>query len=208
LKKADKISGVILAGGAGKRFGGKTKSRMAVGGIPIMTRMVKILDEIFNEIIIVTNTPEEFREYVNVKLVKDKHIKVGPLGGIHAAMSIATNPYLFVFAGDMPFVSKDLILEMISCFEKSDCDVLIPRLEKYNEPLHAIYSLSAFIKLETYLLTRKDYAIRDFLSGLNVKYMDLENTDSNRKIFTNINSPSDLLAAEDILLQYNLNISQ
>jgi molybdopterin-guanine dinucleotide biosynthesis protein A len=207
LKTAHKISGVILAGGAATRLGGKTKSRMAVGGIPIMTRMVKILDEIFSELIIVTNTPDEFREYLNVRLVQDIHYKVGPLGGIHAAMSIATNPYLFVFAGDMPFVSKDLILEQIACFEKSDCDVLIPRLEKYDEPLHAIYSRSAFIKLETYLLTKKDYAIRDFLSGLKVKYLKLEITDLNRKIFTNINSPGDLMAAEDFLSENNLNIS-
>jgi molybdopterin-guanine dinucleotide biosynthesis protein A len=161
--KVKKISGVILAGGASSRFGGKTKSTMTVGGVSIISRMIETLSEIFDEIIIVTNKPEEFQEFRKCKIVRDEYKKVGPLGGIHAAMNVSSNPAIFVFAGDMPFITKELIVSQVKLYNELKCDVLIPRMDTYDEPLHAIYSLITFIKLDYFLLTSREYAIRDFL---------------------------------------------
>jgi molybdopterin-guanine dinucleotide biosynthesis protein A len=194
-----KFSGVILAGGANSRFGGKTKSNMMIGGISIIDRMIITLNEVFKEIIIVTNSPDEFQDLKKYKLVSDEYKKVGPLGGIHAAMNVSSNPAIFVFGGDMPFITKDLIVRQIEYFNNSNCDVLIPRMDSYDEPLHAIYSLSTFIKLDYYLLMAQDYAIKDFLNKVEVNYMHLNETPANRRIFTNINNPSDLSVADKIL---------
>ncbi|MBA4323147.1 MAG: hypothetical protein C0408_10060 [Odoribacter sp.] len=196
MVKEKYISGVILAGGANRRFGGRTKSRMIVGGTSIISRTVETLNEVFNEIIIVTNKPEEFHDFRDYKLVSDKYKKVGPLGGIHAAMTVSSNKSIFVFAGDMPFISKGLILRQIEYYEKNSCDVLIPRMGSYDEPLHAIYNLSAFAKLDYYLLTKKDYAIKDFLCQVEVDHLHLDDTPDYRRIFTNINTPSDLSVAD------------
>jgi molybdopterin-guanine dinucleotide biosynthesis protein A len=190
------ISGVILAGGASSRFGGRTKSNMTVGGTSIISRTVNTLSEIFDEIIIVTNKPDEFQEFRNCRLVSDRYLKVGPLGGIHAGMIASSNPSVFVFGGDMPFISKELIIRQIQYFNNTTCDVLIPKMNSDEEPLHAIYSLSIFIKLDYYLLTRSDYAIKDFLCKVEVKNLNIDETPSNRKIFTNINTPSDLSVAD------------
>jgi molybdopterin-guanine dinucleotide biosynthesis protein A len=197
------ISGVILAGGAGKRFGGKTKSNMTVGGISIITRMVNTLSEVFKEIIVVTNKPEEFQDISKIRIVRDEYKKVGPLGGIHAAMTVSSNPSIFVFGGDMPFISSEIIVRQIEDFRRSPCDVLIPRLKAYDEPLHAIYSLSTFIKLDYYLLTSKEYAIKDFLCKVDVRYLYLDEMAAHQRIFTNINTPLDLSAAETFLQQDN-----
>jgi len=196
-----KISGVILAGGTNSRFGGKTKSNMIVGGIPIISRMVSILSEVFDEIIIVTNKPEEFQDFRKLKIVQDEYKKIGPLGGIHAAMNASTNPAIFVFAGDMPFITKELIVNQIEHYKKMNCDVLVPRMDSYDEPLHAIYNLSTFIKLDYYLLSMQDYAIRDFLGKVEVNYLQLDETPEYRRIFTNINTPSDLSVADKLLHQ-------
>jgi molybdopterin-guanine dinucleotide biosynthesis protein A len=198
--KTKKISGVILAGGANSRFGGKTKSNMIVGGVTIISRMVGIISELFDEIIIVTNKPEEFQDFRKYKIVQDEYKKMGPLGGIHAAMNASTNPAVFVFAGDMPLIRKDLIEYQLVYYNKNRCEVLIPRMDNYDEPLHAVYCLSTFIKLDYYLLTMKNYAIRDFLGKVEVNYMNLDETPAYRRVFTNINTPSDLAMA-DIYLQ-------
>lgn len=202
MNKEKKISGVILAGGINSRFSGKTKSNMSVGGVTIISRMVDTLHEVFDEIIIVTNTPEEFSDFRRLKIVQDEYKKVGPLGGIHAAMNASSNPAIFVFAGDMPFISKELIINQIKCYRKLHCDALIPRMEAFDEPLHAIYSLTAFIKLDYYLLTMQNYKIKDFLGKLDVEYLQLDETPDYRRIFTNINTPSDLSLA-DTFLQKN-----
>ena len=50
------IAGVILAGGAGKRFSGITKAKIAVEGKTIISRILETFSDIFDEKIIVTNT--------------------------------------------------------------------------------------------------------------------------------------------------------
>ena len=63
----NRISGVILAGGDNKRFGGILKSNTIIGGETIISRITGTVRDLFNEIIIVTNTPAEFRECIQVQ---------------------------------------------------------------------------------------------------------------------------------------------
>src|SRR5450759_2128051 len=122
------ISGVILAGGANKRFNGITKAKIVIDGKTIISRIIDTIGDIFDEIIIVTNTPEEFKEYTNFKLVSDKFLKIGPLGGIHAALKASSKEAMFVFAGDMPLIDKRVITRQIDFFNSHKCDILIPRI--------------------------------------------------------------------------------
>ena len=63
------ISGVILAGGANKRFNGIIKAKIIIDGNTIISRIIEIFSEIFDEIIIVTNTPEEFKDITAAELL-------------------------------------------------------------------------------------------------------------------------------------------
>jgi molybdopterin-guanine dinucleotide biosynthesis protein A len=186
------ITGVILAGGENKRFGGIIKANILVGGSSIITRMVNIISEIFEEIIIVTNTPDEFQSFRQYKIVSDQFIKVGPLGGIHAAIKNSSKESVFVFAGDMPFIDKDFIISQIKYFILNQADAVIPRINVKDEPLHAIYSCSVLEKLDGFLSASKKYAIRDFLEIINVSYMKLPDSEKIRKAFTNINTPEEV----------------
>lgn len=199
------ISGVLLAGGANKRFNGSIKAKMLVGEKPLISGSIATLEEIFGEIIIVTNTPSEFRDYQNYKIVSDIYRNKGPLGGIHAAINASSKKAVFVFAADMPFLSKDLILNQIENFNNTECEALIPRMGFCDEPLHAIYSNSIFIRLDYYLLRMKNYKVSDFLERINVSYLNIPGTPANEKAFTNINTPSDLEAAIRILEQTTQN---
>lgn len=193
------ISGVILAGGANKRFDGMTKANIVIDGKTIMSRIIDTIKDIFDEIIIVTNTPEEFKEYINYKIVSDQILKAGPLGGIHAALKTSSKEALFVFAGDMPLLDKKVIIRQIEFYNSHKCDILIPRINTYIEPLHAIYNISIIETLEDYMTGNHGYAVREFYKRQNGRYMQLEGSEEISNVFININSPADIPIAEKIL---------
>jgi molybdopterin-guanine dinucleotide biosynthesis protein A len=187
-----KISGVILAGGEGKRFSGKIKAKEEIDGKAIISRILSVISSKFDEIIIVTNTPEEFAEQSDCLIVRDVISDSGPLGGIHAAMKSCSGEAIFVFAGDMPFLDANIIQMLIDTFSSNSHDAVIPKTGGLIEPLHSIYSVSIAGKLEEWLINDKSKAVREFIGEINVKYLQIEDSDLTRKAFTNINSQSDV----------------
>lgn len=185
------ISGVILAGGTSKRFDGIVKAKIVIDGKTIISRIIDTIGDVFDDIIIVTNTPDHFAEYNGCKIIGDKFLNKGPLGGIHSAMKETEKEALFVLACDMPLLNKEIIIRQIEFYNNNSCDVLIPQINKYIEPLHGIYKKSLTGILEEYLSGFNDYAIREFLKKVNVRYMQFEGSEKSGSAFTNINSPSD-----------------
>jgi molybdopterin-guanine dinucleotide biosynthesis protein A len=196
---AKNISGVILAGGANSRFNGITKANVVIGGKTIIDRILVIIEALFSEIIIVTNTPQEFRKYSDFKIVSDVILNKGPLGGIHAALKATDNDAVFVFAGDMPVLNANIISRLIDSYASQKYEVMIPSIGNNIEPLHSIYNKSVLPKLEEYLSDNNDYAVRDFIKSVKTGYLNLENSEHNRMAFSNINSPEDLLLFERLL---------
>jgi molybdopterin-guanine dinucleotide biosynthesis protein A len=195
------ISGAILAGGTNNRFGGITKANVVIEGVTIISRIISVIEEFFPELIIVTNRPDEFQEFSQFNITKDQYLNAGPLAGIHAAMKVSAEEAVFIFAGDMPFPDKRIIADQIKEFNNRNCDVLIPKIGHYIEPLHAIYRKSLLNDLERFISERRNRAVRDFLGEVNVEYLQLSYNEQNRRAFTNINSPSDL---DNIIFKYSL----
>ena len=189
---SSKISAAILAGGSNKRFSGITKANLRVGGTPIIARILETIGEIFDEVLIVTNTPEEFQDYYRYRLISDLIKNVGPLGGIHAALKSASKEAVFIFAGDMPFPDANIINHIIEQYSKTQCQIIVPRVNNYIEPLLAIYSLSVLPGLENFISEDGNYAIHNFLKRMDVSYIELENRPETLAALTNINNPSDL----------------
>ena len=191
-----KISGTILAGGAGKRFNGQVKPKIVVDGKTIISRILSATTDLFDEIIIVTNNPEEFSDLSFCRIVPDVIPGAGPLGGIHAGMKASSNDAVFVFAGDMPFLDPEIITRLIETYGVSDCDVLIPEIGDLIEPLHSIYDVSLAENLEAYLRGKRSRAVRDFIKTLKVQYLPFDGSEKNKRAFTNVNSPADISPAQ------------
>lgn len=187
-----KISGAIITGGENKRFGGLTKAKIVIGGKTIISAQLEILETLFDEIIIVTNTPDIYEDFNRYRIIGDLFRKAGPLGGLHAAMRISSGNAIFAFAGDMPFLNKNIIASQIEEFQAAKCDALVPSISENPEPLHSIYSNSVLRHLEDYLADSKGYSLRDFLKKIDTRYWKLEMSSAVLRSFTNINSPSDL----------------
>lgn len=191
-----KITAAILAGGPAKRMKGVVKPNLLLGGKTIMERSFSVLRDLFSELIIVTNSPEEFSEYNGCLIIGDYLKGIGPLGGIHSALKTASGDAVFIFAGDMPLLDSELIKKQTALYSELGCDILVPRIGAATEPLHSIYSRSLLIKLEDYLASGGSRAVRDFYQVADVQFMDL-GTEMNSK-FLNINTPSDLTEVERI----------
>jgi molybdopterin-guanine dinucleotide biosynthesis protein A len=186
------ISGVILAGGANKRFNGITKAKIVIDGKTIISRIIETIGDIFDDIIIVTNTPDEFKEFNSCKIIRDHFMNKGPLGGIHSAMKISAREALFVVAGDMPLLDRSIIIKQLDYYNNNKCDILIPLIGNFIEPLHGIYKNTMIGLLEDYLTADNNYALREFFKKADVHYLQIEESEKNKKAFTNINSPDDI----------------
>jgi molybdopterin-guanine dinucleotide biosynthesis protein A len=141
-------------------------------------------------------------------MVEDQYLKAGPLGGIHAALKASSEDAIFVFAGDMPFLDEEIITDQINEFNKREHDVLIPEVDQYIEPLHAIYRKSVLNDLERFLSERKSRAVRDFLSEVKVSYFQIPKTKKTEIAFANINSPSDLVKINLKFISFKKNMAR
>jgi molybdopterin-guanine dinucleotide biosynthesis protein A len=101
LTMTQPCSGVILAGGLSTRYRGENKAFLRVGGIRILDRLLSVYAELFSEIILVTNTPQEFLEW-NALIVTDLFTVRSSLTGIHAGLFYASNPFAFSAAATLP----------------------------------------------------------------------------------------------------------
>jgi len=194
------LSAVILAGGEGRRAGGRPKTDLVVGGEKIISRMLIVIREIFDEVIIVTNSPEKFTELRDCRIVTDIFEGSGPLGGIHAAMKSSQSKALFVFAGDMPFLDKSIINRQIEEYYSGSFAALIPVVDTLEEPLHGIYSNSNLDETEKILNGTAKPAVKELLANISTGYMKLPSSPEIIKAFININSLSDLVQAENLYL--------
>src|SRR5262245_50285651 len=102
------VASVLLAGGRATRMGGRNKAFAAVGGEPIAARTIRVLRETFPQVIVATNTPDDYAGF-GVDVVADVYPGRGPLAGLHAAMRITRHPHLFAVACDMPGLDADVI---------------------------------------------------------------------------------------------------
>jgi len=191
------ISSVILAGGKSKRFG-KNKAFLKIGGRILIDQIVEKMGRLSNEIIIVTNILKKFDylpkkfDYLNVKLIKDIIQYKGSLGGIYSGLLFAKNNSIFVVACDMPFLNIPLLKYIISFFQ--DYDVVIPKINNFFEPLHAIYSKKC-IKPIKRLIDENNLKIIDFFKDVNVKFVkknEIEKFDPDFLSIFNINTLEDL----------------
>lgn len=194
-----KIAAGILAGGPGSRMKGVTKPNILIAGETILSRTLNTVGGIFDEIILVTNKPGEFSSYSDCIITSDKYEGIGPLGGIHAALKITTCETLFILAGDMPLLSTELIMKQLSLFEELNCDILVPKTGTFLEPLHSVYKWDVLKRLETYLNQKGSNAVREFFSKVDTRYMELNESEDIRIVFSNINYPADIHEVEKIV---------
>lgn len=191
-------TGVILSGGLSTRFNGQNKALIRVGRKRILDRLYDVFSDLFDEIILVTNDPLQFTEW-DLTIVTDLFAARSSLTGIHTGLFYMKNPFAFFSACDTPFLKKDLIETLIDQIEKNT-DIVMPVTAAGLEPLCAIYSKRCLKQAEQHLKEKK-FKIQWAFRGhrfKNIPESVLRQKDPALQSFFNINTPEDLVRAEEI----------
>ena len=188
--KIEGVTGVILAGGASRRMG-KNKALLEVDGNPIIARTYRTLARLFHEVIIVTNSPQNY-DFLPGRTVPDIYPDFGSIAGLHSGLAHSSMAYSFVTACDMPFLDEALIRHLCD-IHREGCDAVVPFSEGGQEPLHALYSSACKNVFESAILNG-ERKILDILGRMNIRQVshdELHSAGCQLKSFLNVNTPEE-----------------
>lgn len=191
---ADGLTAVILCDGKNKRIA-LEKALINVNGTTIIKRTYDICCDIFSHTIIITSKDEIKAMFPESVIYNDIICNSGSVGGIYSGLVYAQTDYCFVFACDMPFINKKMIIKQLEIFkENAGADVLIPyeRVEckEKIEPLHCIYSKNCISPIKK-RIDANNFQIKAFFDDVNVVYC--EYPEELKRSFFNINTKEDLM---------------
>jgi molybdopterin-guanine dinucleotide biosynthesis protein A len=130
------VTGVILAGGKSRRMG-QDKAFLPFGTGVLIERVIEVLHQVTEDVILITNTPELYQRF-GLPMFSDVIPDAGSLGGIYTGLTAAKASYSLCLACDMPF-AKPAFLRFL-CEMAAAADVVIPRNAEDFQPLCAVYS--------------------------------------------------------------------
>lgn len=133
------ITGVILAGGMGRRMGGVDKGLQVLRGRPMVAWVIDRLQPQVGSLIINANQNLERYGQFGCPVVPDRIPDfAGPLAGLHAALSAAQTPLVATAPCDSPFLPEDLIFRLFSALTAADADLAVART--FDQP-HPVFCL-------------------------------------------------------------------
>jgi molybdopterin-guanine dinucleotide biosynthesis protein A len=185
------ITGIILSGGKSLRMG-QNKAFIEIEGVPIVNRISTLFKELFQEVIIVTNEKELFKD-LDLKIYTDILPNKGALGGLYTGIYFSKFNYSFCVACDMPFINKSLVHYLAK--KMAGEDVIVPRTIDGLQPLHALYSKNCLHPIKA-VIDQGKYKIMDFYSMVKVRIVEEDefiSIDPSKGSFINVNTPDELI---------------
>jgi molybdopterin-guanine dinucleotide biosynthesis protein A len=176
-------SAAILAGGHARRFGGRDKSALLVGGRAILDRQIAELSSVTNDVLVIRRDDD---------LVPG----CGPLGGLHAALTAARGDALFVVACDMPYVTGPFAAYLFSL--AGDADIVVPRTERGYHPLCAVYTRACLTAVARRLAERR-LRMLDLLDEMRTREVtaeEIERFGDRERLLANVNTPAEYAGLE------------
>ena len=189
-----RLAAAILAGGRARRFGGRNKALVDVGGEPILTRQLRALARVSDDVVIVANDTDPYRPF-GVRVVPDRHPGAGPLAGIEAALA-DRRARVVVLACDMPHVVAD-VLSLLAA-SAAGADIVAPVVKGRVQPLCAIYGPRVLPVARRRIASGRlrasalvEEAETEGLRARRVGEPELRRVDPELRTFANLNAPAD-----------------
>jgi molybdopterin-guanine dinucleotide biosynthesis protein A len=133
----DAVSGIVLAGGQGRRMGGVDKGLVLLRGKPMAQWVLERLEPQVNEILINANQNLEAYARFGRPVVPDAIGGfAGPLAGLHAGLTAAQHPLAVTVPCDSPFLPLDLVARLGKAIGCNDLAVA-----KTGDQPHPVFSL-------------------------------------------------------------------
>ncbi|MDZ4314030.1 MAG: molybdenum cofactor guanylyltransferase MobA [Azonexus sp.] len=187
------ITGVVLAGGLGRRMGGTDKGLQELRGQPMVHWVIERLAPQVDELLINANQNGERYAAFGHRVVPDQIPDfAGPLAGLHAALSAATHPLVATAPCDSPFLPADLISRLFSALTAANADLAVAKTFDQAHPVFCLCQRSVLPHL-TEFLESGGRKIDRWYSTLNIVEVAF---DDEADAFENINTRDELARFE------------
>ena len=180
-----KITGIILAGGLSSRMG-KDKSFIQLDEHKMIEKIIALIRPFCDELLISANK-NKYKDF-GYEIIKDKHKRIGPLGGIISCLNESSHELNIIISCDTPNISGKTILKLLQ--ESKNYDITLPCYNNRCEPLIAVYNRNCVEKLEL-MANSSSYKLQTIINNLNSNIIHFEESDKVEE-FININSKKDL----------------
>jgi len=187
------ITGLILAGGQGRRMGGVDKGLAALRGRPMVAWVLERLAPQVGEVLINANQNLEQYRGLGYPVVTDEIGGfAGPLAGLQAGMKAAHHALVLMVPCDSPFLPTDLAQRLFSALNADHADLAVAKTGGQPYPVFALARTALLPQLTAFLEggRRTVYAWYDLIKVVEVAFDDQE------QAFTNINTTDELKSIE------------
>ena len=136
------LTGMVLAGGEGRRMGGRDKGLEPFAGLPLVGHVVKRLEGRVAELLINANRNADAYRFFADRVIADLVMDAaeggfnGPLMGIYSGLRAANTPWLLVVPCDSPALPNDLVARLVKGIGQHDIAVAFD-----GERLHPVVAL-------------------------------------------------------------------
>jgi molybdopterin-guanine dinucleotide biosynthesis protein A len=144
------VTGIVLAGGQGRRMGGVDKGLQPLHGEPMVVAVIARLAPQVDEILINANQNLETYARFGHRVVPDAVGGfAGPLAGLHAGLSQARHGLVLTVPCDSPFLPLDLLFRLQK--QIGEKDLAVAKTGDQPHPVFALVRSSVLKNLEDFL---------------------------------------------------------
>jgi molybdopterin-guanine dinucleotide biosynthesis protein A len=183
--------GVVLAGGRGRRIGGD-KASVPLGGRPLLSYPVEVLQSVLVDVRVVAKPGTELPALGGVEIWTEPAEPRHPLVGIVEALRRAVPRPVLVCAGDMPFVTAAAV-SALALADAGGAPAVVAERGGGLEPLFARYEQAALARLRR-AAAEGHAPVRQVVAALEPRRLEVESD-----VLFNVNSSEDLQRAEELL---------
>ena len=193
LRDTLRVTGLILAGGQGRRMGNVDKGLQPLRGRPMVAWVLERLAPQVTEVIVNANQNQAEYARLGCRVVGDEIGGfAGPLAGLQAGLKANVHPFLLTVPCDSPFLPRDLVKRLHAALIANHADLAVARTGDQPHPVFSLVRESLAGHLTKFLEAggRKIDAWYASLKVVEVPF------DDQPYAFSNINTPADLAEHE------------
>ena len=146
------ITGIVLAGGQGRRMGGVDKGLVDLEGKALAERVIARLAPQVGTVIVNANQNAGRYAAFGYPVVPDAVGGfAGPLAGLHAGMTQAHSAYVATAPCDSPFLPDDLVARLAAALVDADAQLAVAKTFDQPHPVFALVRRDTLAHLTDFL---------------------------------------------------------
>jgi molybdopterin-guanine dinucleotide biosynthesis protein A len=188
-----RLTGLILAGGQGRRMGGVDKGLQLLHGRPMVEWVLERLEPQVTAVVINANQHQaDYARYGRRVVADEIGGFAGPLAGLHAGLKANVHPFLVTVPCDSPFLPRDLVSRLHAALVAQHADLAVAKTGDQPHPVFALVRAALSTHLAGFLEAggRK---IDGWYAALQVVEVPF---DDQAEAFSNINTRDELAELE------------